>query len=100
MVISYSLLIYFCIQISRKLNNKNTVMHVKTKLLNKQIHRALIVQAIIPMFACNAPMIILLVITFFGGNSQNTSLFCSSALAWIPAANPLASLFIIRFYRR
>lgn len=45
-------------------------------------------------------MLILFVMTFIGGNTLYTSIFCSSALAWIPASNPLASLLIIKFYRQ
>uniref|UniRef100_A0AC35F7T2 Uncharacterized protein n=1 Tax=Panagrolaimus sp. PS1159 TaxID=55785 RepID=A0AC35F7T2_9BILA len=75
-------------------------MHVKTKQINHQVQRTLVVQAIAPFLACNLPVTILFLMIYLQSQNQYITIICSSILAWIPVVNPIAALMIIRFYRR
>lgn len=93
-------------------------MSEKTKLLNRQVHRTLIIQVLViiplgPMFsnfnmfqaigpftAGQLPAIVLFTLIFLKTENNYVTVICSGVMAWIPVFNPIAAMFIISPYRK
>uniref|UniRef100_A0AC35F4U4 Carboxylesterase type B domain-containing protein n=1 Tax=Panagrolaimus sp. PS1159 TaxID=55785 RepID=A0AC35F4U4_9BILA len=87
---------YFCKKITKELKHLETSMSPKTKLMNKQVHRTLIIQAIGPFITCQ----IILTLAFPKIENNNITVICSIFFAYIPILNPFAAMIIISTYRK
>uniref|UniRef100_A0AC35G285 Uncharacterized protein n=1 Tax=Panagrolaimus sp. PS1159 TaxID=55785 RepID=A0AC35G285_9BILA len=75
-------------------------MFEKTKLINRQVHRTLIIQAILPFTIGQLPVIVLFILIFTKTENNYLTIICSGIMAWVPLVNPIAAIFIIGPYRK
>uniref|UniRef100_A0A7E4VBF9 G-protein coupled receptors family 1 profile domain-containing protein n=1 Tax=Panagrellus redivivus TaxID=6233 RepID=A0A7E4VBF9_PANRE len=98
LTITYSIVVFLAYKISTSMDFLPTIT-VKVKKYNRQLHRALLIQAIGPLFAGVLPVIVLASMVLLNFESVYATLGISICVAWIPVVTPIAAIWVIKPYR-
>ncbi|CAD6190265.1 unnamed protein product [Caenorhabditis auriculariae] len=92
--------VFFCgISTYRKMQSQSSTATKKTRDLQKQLFKALVVQTVIPVIFMYIPVSILFISPFFELEIGAATSFVAVTLALYPALDPLAVIYFVRDYR-
>ncbi|GMT27048.1 hypothetical protein PFISCL1PPCAC_18345, partial [Pristionchus fissidentatus] len=96
-LISYALFLFCCIKIYRMLNSHGIDLSPRTKLLQQQFFRTLVLQALLPLVVLSLPIASFLVGIIGGFAMDRLSLFLTFSLYIVPTVQGCVSLsFVVK----
>ncbi|CAD5210417.1 unnamed protein product [Bursaphelenchus okinawaensis] len=96
----YVLLLLYAYKTLNHLKINSKMYSERTKSMQRQLSRALLIQSVLPIFTSIAPILFICVPSFFYLDTGKLAMVCISITSWIPVFNPLLTITVIKPYRR
>lgn len=97
---SYSLAILFGILTVKQIRQDIALQSPKTRQLQTQFNRILLIQSTIPFLLTTIPMSTVVLTAFMNINTGQIGTLIMMAISWIPFFNSLTSILLIAPYRQ